>query len=399
MNASPTVANATVADLDSTVEHAMGRHPLEMFPVFRRWECGFWRDIVYTAIWNMMIALVFSAFWLVFDSNVPVVKVLTINLIFAQCIGYSIHVLFRLTDRLIPISLRSAFAVRATYYAIVPTVGVYAGYWIASVFLGWRDLQVTLLTARGALSIVLISTLITVVLLAILIPRERAARAQMRIAQEEARVAAAEKETAIARMQLLSAQVEPHFLYNTLAHVVSLVDAEPTTAKRMLDRLIALLRSTASAANGSAGAATLASQLDHLRAYLDILVLRMGSRLTWTIDVPPELAALPVPPMLLQPVVENAIKHGLEPKVDGGDVTVTARHDGDRLVLTVSDTGLGFRALRPADSTGLGLANLRARLGALYGAAADLTIVDNAPSGARVTLALPYPELHAKMTR
>jgi LytS/YehU family sensor histidine kinase len=255
--------------------------------------------------------------------------------------------------------------------------------------LGWNDVQSTLLTVRGALSIVLLSVLITCILLAILIPRERAARAQMRIAQEEARVAAAEKETAIARMQLLSAQVEPHFLYNTLAHVVSLVDAEPATAKRMLDRLIALLRSTAAAMNGGG---TLGSQVDHLRAYLDILAMRMGSRLTWKIDVPPELAALAVPPMLLQPVVENAIKHGLEPKVDGGDVTVTARRDRDRLVLTVADTGLGFRALRHADSTGLGLANLRARLAALYGTAAALTIVDNAPSGARVTLALPFPE-------
>ena len=398
MNASDTV-NAPAAEFDSAVERAMSRHPLEMFPIFRRWKCGFWRDIVYTAIWNTLFALVFSAFWLVFDASVSLLKVLTVNLIFAQCIGYSIHVLFRITDRLIPVSRRRAFAVRAAYYAVVPTVGVYAGYWIASVLLGWRDLQVMLLTARGAMSIGLLSVLITCVLLAILIPRERAARAQMRIAQEEARVAAAEKETAIARMQLLSAQVEPHFLYNTLAHVVSLIDAEPATAKRMLDRLIALLRSTASAANGNGGAATLGLQIDHLRAYLDILVLRMGSRLTWTIDVPPGLAALPVPPMLLQPVVENAIKHGLEPKVDGGDVTVTARRDGDRLMLTVSDTGLGFRALRNADSTGLGLANLRARLGALYGAAAALTIVDNEPSGARITLALPFPEDHAPMTR
>ena len=399
MDATRTVIDATVADRDSAVEQAMSRHPLEMFTVFRRWKCGFWRDIAYTAIWNTMFALVISAFWLVFDTSTPVVRMLTVNMIFAQCIGYSIHVLFRFTDRLIPISRRSAFAVRTTYYAIVPTVGVYVGYWIASLLLGLADLQVMLLTVRGAMSIVLLSALITCVLLAILIPRERAARVQMRIAQEEARVAAAEKETAIARLQLLSAQVEPHFLYNTLAHVVSLIDPEPATAKRMLDRLIALLRSTAGAANGRGGAGTLGSQLDHLRAYLEILVLRMGSRLTWTIDVPPELAELPVPPMLLQPLVENAIKHGLEPKVDGGDVTVMARRDGDRLVLTIADSGLGFRALRHADSTGLGLANLRARLGALYGAAAALTIVDNTPSGARITLALPCPENHASMTR
>ena len=122
-------------------------------------------------------------------------------------------------------------------------------------------------------------------------------------------------------MQLLEAQVEPHFLYNTLAHVVSLIDAEPAVAKRMLDRLIVLLRATASSANRSS---TLGAQLDLLRAYLDLIAMRMGPRLAWSIDVAPELASLPVPPMLLQPIVENAIKHGLEPKIAGGRVDVTA---------------------------------------------------------------------------
>ncbi len=95
--------------------------------------------------------------------------------------------------------------------------------------------------------------------------------------------------------------------------------------------------------------------------------------------------------MLLQPVVENAIKHGLEPKVDGGNVAVSARRDAGRLVLTIADTGMGFRERRSIGSTGLGLANLRARLAALYGGAASVTIEDNAPAGARVTIALPLP--------
>jgi sensor histidine kinase YesM len=164
--------------------------------------------------------------------------------------------------------------------------------------------------------------LITGILLAVLIPRERAARAQLQIARRGA--AAAERETTEARMQLLEAQIEPHFLYNTMAHVVSLVDTDPATAKGMLERLIALLRSTANA--GNAGG-TLQAQIDHLRAYLEILALRMGPRLAWTIDVPSELAALPLPPMLLQPVVENAIKHGLETKVEGGEVALAARRD------------------------------------------------------------------------
>jgi len=224
--------------------------------------------------------------------------------------------------------------------------------------------------------------------MAIFVPRDRAARAQVRAARDEARAIAAEKEATLARMQLLEAQVEPHFLYNTLAHVVSLIDAEPDVAKRMLDRLIVLLRATASSANRSS---TLGAQLDLLRAYLDLITLRMGSRLKWSIDVSPELSALSVPPMLLQPVVENAIKHGIEPKIAGGRVDVTARRDGEALVLTVADTGLGIRATRDPRSTGLGLPNLRARLAALYGTAAALVVADNEPTGTRVTISVPLP--------
>ena len=388
MSAPRMTASHTPTEIDAAVAQVMSRHPLEMIPVFRRWKQGFWRDMVYTGIWNTLFALAFSAIWLAFAPGVPVARMLAINFVIAHCIGYSIQVLFAVVLKLAPISPRRSFAIRAVYFSAIPLVGVYVGYWIASVLLGWSDLQAILLTVRGALGIALISLILSGIVFAILLPRERAARAQMRIAQEEVRVAAAEKETAIARMQLLEAQVEPHFLYNTMAHVVALVDTEPATAKRMLECLIALLRSNASAGNGGG---TLQAQVDHLGAYLDILALRMGPRLTWTINVAPDLRLLPLPPMLLQPVVENAVKHGLEPKVEGGNIGIAARRDGDRLVLSVTDTGLGFSEKRTGDSTGLGLANLRSRLATAFGARASLTIEDNTPVGARVTIALPLP--------
>ena len=131
-------------------------------------------------------------------------------------------------------------------------------------------------------------------LLAIFIPRERAATRQAAMAREQARVTAAERETTVARMQLLEAQVEPHFLYNTLAHVVSLVDAEPALAKRMLHRLIELLRATAVAPGSDEHGGLADSTL--LRAYLDLIALRMGPRLAWSIDVPTDLDGLHVPP-------------------------------------------------------------------------------------------------------
>jgi sensor histidine kinase YesM len=252
--------------------------------------------------------------------------------------------------------------------------------------LGQPLLRARIFTVGGMLSVASVACVIMLVLLAIFIPRERAARAQVQAVRDEARAVAAEREATLARMQLLVAQVEPHFLYNTLAHVVSLVDTEPAVAKRMLDRLIVLLRATASAAGGTS---TLGAQAELLRAYLELIALRMGDRLAWAIDIPDDLAGVPVPPMLLQPVVENAIKHGLEPKIEGGRVDVAARREGDRLLLEVTDSGLGVRAMRDPSSTGLGLPNLRARLAAHYGGAASLAITDHAPAGTRVTIAIP----------
>ena len=230
------------------------------------------------------------------------------------------------------------------------------------------------------------------VLLSIFIPRERAARLQADVEREQARVSVAEKQATLAQLKLLEAQVEPHFLYNTLANVVSLIDTEPATAKAMIQRLIALLRSAAAEAGTSN--ATLASRVEHLRAYLELIALRMGGRLVFRIDVPPALAGVAVPPLLLQPLVENAIRHGLEPKVGGGSVAVAARRIGDMLELTVVDDGVGFAATKAtiaarAKGDGLGLANLRARLATIYGGAASVLIEDNVPQGSRITLRLP----------
>ncbi len=185
---------------------------------------------------------------------------------------------------------------------------------------------------------------------------------------------------------MLEAQIEPHFLYNTLANVISLVDADPAAAKRMVARLIDYLRYAAQA--GGTGEATVGRQIELLQAYLDLMALRTNARLSYRVEMAPDVAALPLPPMLLQPLVENAIKHGLEPKVAGGQVCVGARREDSLLMLTVADNGLGFRTTRGDGTGGLGLANLRARLESLYGARARMTIEDTQP-GTMVTLALP----------
>jgi hypothetical protein len=349
------------------------------------------RDFFYSFIWNTLMALVFTAFAALFVERTDLGRQFVVIFIFSQFIGYAIYVLYLIAGVATPSAFRRATATRWVYFLVIPIIGVFAGYWLASTALDLSATRAEMFTARGVLSIIVVAAIITGILIAIFVPRDRAARAQVRAAHDEARAIAAEKEATLARMQLLEAQVEPHFLYNTLAHVVSLIDAEPAVAKRMLDRLILLLRATASSANRSS---TLEAQLDLLRAYLDLIALRMGPRLAWSIDVAPELASLPVPPMLLQPVVENAIKHGLEPKIAGGRVDVTARRNGEALVLTVADTGLGVRATRDERSTGLGLPNLRARLAALYGTAAALVVADNTPTGTCVTITVPLPDAY-----
>ena len=385
MTAEPAVPHSSSTPLPPAMA-AMQRHPLEVFPWFRRWPQSLGRDLIYTFIFNLLFAAGFALFGLVFTGRINLAR-LPVNIVVAQCIGFSIHGLYIAADHLFA-SRRSGVVVRTVYYMGVPILGALLGYWLATIVLEQPQLRAQIFTVGGMLSIAAVACVIMLVLLAIFIPRERAARAQVQAVRDEARAVAAEREATLARMQLLVAQVEPHFLYNTLAHVVSLVDTEPPVAKRMLDRLIVLLRATASAAGGTS---TLGAQAELLRAYLELIALRMGPRLAWAIDIPGELAGLPLPPMLLQPVVENAIKHGLEPKIEGGRVDVSARREGDRLLLVVTDSGLGVPAMRDPSSTGLGLPNLRARLAALYGNAAALTLADHAPTGTRVTIAIPVP--------
>ncbi|WP_296446202.1 sensor histidine kinase, partial [Rhodoferax sp. UBA5149] len=167
-----------------------------------------------------------------------------------------------------------------------------------------------------------------------------------------------------ARLKLLETQLEPHMLFNTLANLRVLIATDPPRAQQMLDHMIAYLRATLSASR--APTHTLQAEFERLRDYLELMAVRMGPRLSYTLDLPPELAQHPVPTLLLQPLVENAIKHGLEPKVEGGSITVRARREGARLTLEVLDTGVGPSPGRAAVD-GFGLTQVRERLVATYG--------------------------------
>lgn len=237
---------------------------------------------------------------------------------------------------------------------------------------------------RGTLAITVLATAIAWI---------RSAGAE-RLAAERERVERLERQAAQTQLMLLQSQLEPHMLFNTLANLRVLIGLDPVRAQAMLDRLIGFLRSTLTASR--AAEHPLAAEFERIDDYLALMAVRMGARLQTRLDLPDDLRALPVPPLLLQPLVENAIQHGLEPHVDGGLVEVSARRDGAHLVLAVRDTGVGLApAGQPAatQSTRFGLDQVRERLATLHGATASLTLeaADDARGGSRAVLRLPLP--------
>ncbi|MFM9888781.1 MAG: sensor histidine kinase [Burkholderiales bacterium] len=213
------------------------------------------------------------------------------------------------------------------------------------------------------------------------------------LAKEAAARAEAQRLALESQLRLLRAQLEPHMLFNTLANLRSLLREDVERAESMIDQLIVYLRSALVASQTESVA--LAREFAQLRAYLDIMSLRMGPRLTYRLDLPASLEDTAVPPMLLQPLVENAIKHGLEPKVGAGSIEVVARATSSGIEIRVSDSGLGLPAdddagpsARPANSN-YGLQHVRDRLRAVYGPAARLSLERRDPAGVCAVVLIP----------
>ncbi len=217
------------------------------------------------------------------------------------------------------------------------------------------------------------------------------AEARAAVASETAEAETLKRQVVEARMAAMQAQVEPHFLFNTLASIDHLIETAPARASKMQKDLIALLRASMPTMREGVGNGLrdLRSELAVVRPYLEILKVRMDERLDAAVDIPAGLESATFPPMMLQSLVENAIKHGLEPKPDGGSLRVKAEVVDGALVVSVRDTGLGFGAA-DTHGTGVGLANIRERLQLLYGSDARLEISANQPAGTVATVTVPY---------
>jgi len=201
---------------------------------------------------------------------------------------------------------------------------------------------------------------------------------------ERRRAAEALQSETSAKLALLQAQIEPHFLFNTLANAQSVIESDPGTAKAILAHLNQYLR--VSLGRTRRAASTLADEIGLVGALLAIARLRLGNRLRYFITVPDELKDARLPPLLLQPLVENALKHGIEPAVSGGVIQIDIRRQGDSLRMCVTDSGVGLNANSPE---GVGLANVRGRLVSLYGDRGRLAIYQNEPHGVVAEITMP----------
>ncbi len=311
-----------------------------------------------------------------------------INLLFSMIIGGIAFLIIDVSRLLLWREGRNPNKlVFAAIVLVAVPVAQFGGTLLASKLAGLDTPPLRKMVLGGSNGMILFTLVVTLAVGTYLRNRENLLYAKTEAATEKARAEAIARQALQAQLQLLQAQIEPHMLFNTLANLQGMISIDPDRAQLLLDQLIQYLRATL--ASSRAEATTLAQEFTLMEAYLGLMSVRMGTRLSYTLTLPTSLRSAQLPPMLLQPLVENAIIHGLEPKVDGGHVTVSAVEQAGALIVSVADTGLGLDAPSAKSGTHVGVANTRERLLALYGAQASLALEPNAAQGALARLTLP----------
>jgi hypothetical protein len=330
-----------------------------------------------------------------------------INLMYAQLIGLTIWLLIDSGRFYLRPKHWGQPAPMAILVLVASLIGFLGGSAVGDMLRGYAPLHGMTLFPKSMTGFLLMSLTAGYGGTFLIMTREKLNRE--RLEREEAQRQASESQ-----LKLLQSQLEPHMLFNTLANLRVLIGTDPQRATQMLDSLNNYLRSTLSASRATLH--PLSAEFERLKDYLELMQIRMGPRLAYTLSLPPELAAQPVPPLLLQPLVENAIKHGLEPRVEGGAVTVTASAAHGVLTLEVHDTGGGLQtaehhatraplnlrhaadAAHSADAEnaatiettkGFGLAQVRERLQSAYGDAGALNFIAAHARITRVVVTIP----------
>jgi signal transduction histidine kinase len=300
------------------------------------------------------------------------------NVLISLCIGCSTWVGF-----LLFLKGRSLGLASPRQWAVI-LAGIVVGFKLAALAGADDVLHQIINEPQQRWPLLLVCMAVSLTVISLLTFSRRAADYRAALAVEQQRLVEARQAETAARLALLQAQIEPHFLFNTLANVQSLIDTDGQTAKLMLDHLNGYLR--ASLARTRKPDSTLADELDLIEHLLFIASIRLGARLRYRIDVDAPLRGAKLPPLLLQPLVENALRHGIEPALAGGEIVVSAASAGEVLELTVSDNGVGMSGTGGA---GVGLANVRARLHSLFGDKGRLVLSPLTPSGVVARLQLP----------
>ncbi|MDT8992017.1 histidine kinase [Curvibacter sp. APW13] len=305
------------------------------------------------------------------------------NWVYSQCIGLLIGSFNHLGIRWFIRDWDSQWRRIALVVPVGSVLGFIAGVALGDTLLGHHSMEYWTRDPRKAWGFLVLSLVCGIV-----ITHFFASRAQLARARESAEIA--RRQAAEAQLRLLQSQLEPHMLFNTLANLRVLIGLDAERAQHMLDHLVNYLRATLDASRATEH--SLQQEFDRLRDYLELMAVRMGARLRYRLDLPEDLAAHPVPPLLLQALVENAIQHGLEPKVDGGEVRVSAQRTGNTLALEVLDTGIGSRTdlnAPGANRRGFGVEQVRERLATRYGNAAAIVFEAPHAGGTRANITIP----------
>lgn len=301
--------------------------------------------------------------------------------ILSQAIGLSICAAVLAGHRFVR---NATVSVRAVTVLGGIALGTTAGAFLGSLLAG-TPFAAVIEGRAGLLQMLLSGLFFGIVVTYFFISREKIAQTEAALHAEQIKRLTLEKTALESRLRVLQAQIEPHFLFNSLSNIMSLLDGDPARGKCMLANLAHYLRATLSMTREETG--TLEREMDLVRAFLEVHKVRMGERLRYTIEFPGRLRDLPLPPMLVQPLVENAVKHGLEPKIEGGEISIRVAEKENCLILSIADTGTGFHE---GPGGGVGLANVRDRLELLYDGRGRLVLEDNEPSGLKATIEIPH---------